>query len=73
MAFAYFMAGSVGRIIRFTLGIGLIVFGLSLQNGIGVGLAIFGVVPLAAGIMNWCPSGMLFGLPLRAADILKRR
>ncbi len=73
MAFAHFMAGPVGRIIRFALGIGLIAFGLSLQNGVGIGLAIFGIVPLVAGIMNWCPSGVLFGLPLRAADVLKRR
>lgn len=70
--FAKFMAGPIGRTIRFGIGIAVIAIGLMLHSVVGTIVAVLGLIPLAAGIFDWCPSALLFGLPLRARDILRR-
>jgi hypothetical protein len=63
-AFFRFIASPVGRGIRITAGIALIVIGLGLVQGtVGWILAIVGLVPLGAGVLDKCVFAPLFGLP----------
>ena len=59
-----FLASSAGRVVRAVAGLALIVVGLAVVGGaIGWILAIVGLVPLLAGIFDWCVFAPLFGLP----------
>lgn len=66
MGFARFMASAAGRLIRIVAGIALILVGLLLIQGTaGIIVAIVGVVPLAAGILDVCVFAPLFGGPFQ--------
>lgn len=70
MEFARFMSSSFGRILRIVAGIVLIVLGLAVIHGTGgTILAIVGLVPLIAGLFNFCVFAPLFGGPFLAKDI----
>jgi hypothetical protein len=70
MEFARFMSSSFGRLLRIVAGIALIVIGLAIVHGIGgIILAIVGLVPLIAGLFNFCVFAPLFGGPFLAKDI----
>jgi hypothetical protein len=71
MAFARFMARPFGRGIRIALGFFLIVWGFRTGTPEAIGLAVFGFVPLLAGVLNVCPIGFLFGLPFKGKDALE--
>jgi hypothetical protein len=59
-----FLASSAGRVVRAVAGLALIVVGLAVVGGIvGWILAIVGLVPLVAGLFDWCFLAPLFGLP----------
>lgn len=59
-----FIAGSVGRLIRAAAGLALILVGLLLvQGATGWILAVVGLVPLLAGVFDFCVFAPLFGLP----------
>ncbi|MEJ2734396.1 MAG: DUF2892 domain-containing protein [Anaerolineae bacterium] len=59
-----FLAGPAGRLVRVIAGVVLIVVGLAVVGGVGGWiLAIVGLVPLVAGIFDWCFFAPLFGLP----------
>ena len=63
-AFFKFIASPAGRVIRAVAGLALILIGLLLVGGTGGWiLAIVGLVPLAAGLFDWCLFAPLFGLP----------
>ncbi len=65
MSFVDFMRGTSGRLLRIVAGIALILIGLLAIGGTGgIILAIIGLVPLAAGIFNFCLFGPLFGVDL---------
>ncbi len=65
MGFVNFMRSNAGRLLRAVAGIALILIGLLAVGGTGgVILAIVGLVPLAAGIFNFCLFGPLFGVDL---------
>jgi hypothetical protein len=65
MAFARFMSQPIGRIIRALIGLALIVWGLVVVGGIaGAVVALVGLVPLAAGVFNFCLVGPLIGAHL---------
>ncbi|GAC1320176.1 MAG: hypothetical protein NVSMB25_12110 [Thermoleophilaceae bacterium] len=65
MAFVDFMRGSAGRLLRIVAGLALIIIGLAAVGGTGgVIIAIVGLVPLAAGIFNFCLFGPVFGVDL---------
>ena len=51
--------GSIDRVIRIIAG--LILIGLAATNMIGV-WGWIGVVPLATGIIRWCPAYLPFGI-----------
>jgi len=62
-SFGRFMASPAGRAVRCAAGIALIAAGLSLGGG-WLGLAAFGLLPLATGVFDLCPLAILVGLPL---------
>jgi hypothetical protein len=70
MAFARFMSSVSGRLLRIVAGLALIVIGLVVVTGIGgIILAIVGLVPLVAGIGNFCFFAPVFRGPFLAKDI----
>jgi hypothetical protein len=69
--FVKFMASPAGRITRIVAGIVLIVLGLFVVNNMVVGaiLIIVGLVPLVAGIFDFCVFAPLFGAPMSGPKI----
>lgn len=69
-AFAQFIAGPTGRLVRIAAGIALIAVGLLVVGGTaGVVMAAIGVVPLAAGALDFCLLGALMGTGLSGRAI----
>ncbi len=65
-----FLASPAGRITRIVAGVGLVLWGLLGLNGTtGVVVAIVGLVPLAAGLFDFCVFAPLFKAPLSGAKI----
>lgn len=65
-----FLASTAGRIVRAVAGIALIVLGLFVIEGTGgVILAVVGLVPLAAGVFDFCVFSALFGGPFKGSEI----
>ncbi len=59
-----FLASSGGRIVRAVAGLILIALGIWLVSGAwGWVLIVVGLVPLAAGVFDFCVFAPLFGLP----------
>jgi hypothetical protein len=70
MGFARFMSSTLGRLLRIIAGIALIAIGLWTVGGTwGIVLIIVGLIPLVAGIFNFCVFAPLFGGPFLAKDI----
>ena len=66
MRFVEFMGSIAGRGIRIAAGVVLIIIGLVVIGGVGgVVVAAIGLVPIAAGLFNFCLVGPLFGADLR--------
>ncbi len=63
MSFARFMATTAGRALRVIAGLALIVIGLAIGGTGGVILAIVGLVPLVAGVLNVCFIAPLLKVP----------
>lgn len=61
MAFARFMSQPLGRAIRIVAGLVLVSVGVYLGGAIGVLVGIVGLVPIAAGLFNFCLVGPLVG------------
>jgi hypothetical protein len=65
MGFAKFMASTAGRLLRIVAGIALILVGFLMLNGIAAYVvAVIGVMPLVAGLFDFCIFAPLFGAPL---------
>lgn len=74
MAFARFMSSAVGRLLRIVAGVALIVVGLVVvEDTAGIVIAVIGLVPLAAGLFDFCLFGPLLGAPLSGRAIRNRR
>ncbi len=67
-SFFAFMASTAGRITRIVAGIVLIVLGVVFGGGWWA-LAVVGLVPLAAGILDVCVFAPLFRLPFVGARL----
>ena len=69
--FVKFMASRNGRITRIVLGIVLILVGFFVVSNttVGVILMVIGLVPLLAGIFDYCVLAPLFGAPMSGAKI----
>jgi predicted cobalt transporter CbtA len=71
--FFSFIAGSAGRLIRALAGLALILVGLLLIQGTGGWiLTIVGLVPLLAGVFDFCVFAPLFGLPFVGPRLRER-
>jgi hypothetical protein len=74
MAFARFMSSVAGRLLRIVAGIALIVVGLVVvEDTAGIVIAVIGLVPLAAGLFDFCLFGPLLGAPLSGRSLRDRR
>ncbi|TGK32607.1 DUF2892 domain-containing protein [Leptospira gomenensis] len=54
--------GTIDRILRVAAGVGLMVFGYWTGGGFGTGMMIFGLIPLATGLLGWCPLYTVLGI-----------
>jgi hypothetical protein len=69
MAFAEFMSSPLGRVLRVVFGGLLIYVGLNVVQGVGgTVIALLGIVPIAAGLLNLCLLGPLIGAPFRGGS-----
>lgn len=68
--FVTFMASTTGRIVRIVAGIALIALGWFAMTGTaGIIVAVIGVLPLAAGVFDFCVFAPLFGCPISGPAI----
>jgi hypothetical protein len=68
--FVKFMANSTGRLVRVIAGIALVALGLLVIHGTGgIIVAVVGLVPLLAGLFDFCVFAPLFGAPLSGPKI----
>ena len=68
--FVSFMASAAGRIVRIVVGLVLIVWGwFGLGGTTGIIVAVIGLLPLIAGVFDFCIFATLFGNPLSGAKI----
>lgn len=68
--FVKFMASPAGRLLRIVAGIALIAWGwFGLGGTTGIIVAVIGLVPLAAGLFDFCLAAPLFGAPLSGQKI----
>jgi hypothetical protein len=68
--FVSFMASTTGRLVRSVAGMALIATGLLAVGGTGGTLiAVVGLVPLLAGLLDFCLFAPLFGDPLSGPKI----
>jgi len=68
--FVKFMASPAGRITRIVASIVLVALGLLVMHGIGGTIvAIIGLVPLLAGLFDFCVFAPLFGAPMSGPKI----
>lgn len=70
MSFSKFMASPAGRILRIVVGAALITWGLLIGSTVWtVALVLIGLVPLAAGLFDWCLLAPLLGAPFQGKKI----
>jgi hypothetical protein len=68
--FVKFMASPAGRITRIVAGLVLIALGLLVIHGIGgIVVAVIGLLPLVAGLFDFCVFAPLFGASLSGPKI----
>ncbi len=69
--FVKFMASNNGRITRIVLGIILVAVGFFVVEDLttGILLMVVGLIPLAAGVFDFCLLAPLFGAPLSGKKI----
>ncbi len=68
--FVKFMASPAGRITRILAGLVLIALGVLVVHGAGgIVLVVVGLLPLVAGLFDFCVFAPLFGAPLSGSKI----
>jgi hypothetical protein len=67
--FVNFMASPAGRITRVVAGIVLVALGIFMHSLGGTIVAIVGLVPLLAGLFDFCVFAPLFGAPMSGPKI----
>jgi len=73
MAFINFLASSTGRGVRIVAGVALVAVGLLVIGGtVGIVVAVIGLVPLLAGVFDFCVFAPLFGAPFSGNAIRNR-
>ena len=69
MGIVCFLAGTAGRVIRVLIGVVLIWLGWSGHSFVGYVIAIIGLVPLAAGVFDFCVVAKIMGLPFSGKGV----
>ncbi len=69
MAFARFMAGPAGRLVRVVAGLALVAWGWTMASPAGWAIVAAGIVVFAAGAINLCLFAPLFGAPIKGSDL----
>jgi hypothetical protein len=69
MQFVEWMSKPVGRILRVVAGLILIGVGLYFQGVWGYVVAVVGVVPVLAGVFNFCLIAPILGAPFRPRSL----
>jgi Protein of unknown function (DUF2892) len=74
MTFVSFMSSTTGRALRIVVGLGLIGWGVFLAVAAsnitaGIILAVVGLLPLVAGLFDFCVFAPLFGAPFSGAKV----
>lgn len=73
MTLAAWMAGPTGRLLRVAVGLGLIGLGLAVVDGTwGRVLAVAGLLPIAAGLFNFCAIAPLLRAPFWGREARRR-
>jgi len=55
--------GNADRVLKVIVGIVLVVVGFAVLNGtVGIVVGVIGLIPLATGLIGWCPLYTLFNL-----------
>ena len=55
--------GTIDRVLRVLAGIALVVVGFAVLEGtVGIVIGVIGLIPLATGLIGWCPLYSLFNL-----------
>ncbi len=68
--FVKFMSSTAGRITRILAGIVLVALGLLVMHGTGgIIVAVVGLVPLVAGLFDFCVFAPLFGAPMNGKKV----
>jgi len=67
--FARFMASAAGRWIRIIAGAALIFWGWSMHSGTGMIVMVVGLVPIAAGVFDFCLIAPLLHAPFWGRQI----
>ena len=68
MNFVTFMTSSRGRMMRVIAGIVLMSIGLLVvKDTLGTVLALFALIPIAGGALDFCVAGFVMGYPFRGA------
>lgn len=68
--FLRFMVSTAGRITRIVAGLVLVLWGVTgLSGAAGIIVAVIGLVPLLAGLFDFCVFAPLFGFPLSGPRI----
>lgn len=72
MSFATWMAGNSGRLLRIVAGAAIVVVGLMGIDGTwGTAVAVIGLVPIAAGLVNVCFIAPFLRAPFRGRDAIR--
>jgi hypothetical protein len=65
-----FLASTTGRVVRILAGIALVVWGwYGLGGATGLVVTVIGLIPLVAGVFDFCVFAPLFGAPLSGPKI----
>ena len=68
--FVKFMASTAGRLTRIVAGIALVLWGLfGLGGATGIVVLVIGLIPLLAGLFDFCVFAPLFGAPMSGPQI----
>jgi hypothetical protein len=67
--FVKFMASPAGRVTRVVAGIVLVALGIFMHSVGGIIVAVVGLVPLLAGLFDFCVFAPLFGAPMSGPKI----
>jgi hypothetical protein len=72
MSFAKFMAGGIGRGARIAAGVVLIALGLLvIKDTAGIIVSVIGVLPILAGVLNFCLIAPVIGAPFSGKAALQ--